>query len=127
MTENILQPSVDAERSDLFSVGLTGVQMATLLDMSQVYDFTNKSFNDQVLTDRLQNIADCYSADLASLLQEFMLLDPMQRPTFEMALAKIQALIDAQTGEPIVNQGEAQSPMTEIKEERMSANQPETE
>lgn len=93
LVENNISPAANLEQADVFGVGLTGLQMANLTDLNQVYDFTSKQFNDTLLSEKLQCVADQYSPELATLLQELMLIDPLSRPDLSAASEKISALM----------------------------------
>jgi len=76
------EPMEDKYRADVFSLGLTILECATLKPSSQIYDWNNYTINLTLLSNRLIEVKDRYSASFYNLVKGMVRLDEGQRPDF---------------------------------------------
>ncbi|KRX02315.1 Protein kinase-like domain [Pseudocohnilembus persalinus] len=87
--ENIQQKIKD-EKAEIFSLGLTTLNMALLENLQPIYDFDNYSIDFQHLEAKIYEVRQLYSEQLANLVQLMIGQEPNQRPTLEELLSVIR-------------------------------------
>ncbi|CAD8118012.1 unnamed protein product [Paramecium sonneborni] len=80
LKQRVLRPTYDLDKSDVFSTGLTALQMATLNSINDIYDYSNYL----IITDKLDNyireMKTLYSEQLCSIICQLLQLAPENRP-----------------------------------------------
>ncbi|CAD8114019.1 unnamed protein product [Paramecium sonneborni] len=85
LKQRVLKPTYDLDKSDVFSIGLTALQMATLNSINNIYD--NSKY--LIITDQLDNyireMKTLYSEQLCSIVCQLLQLAPENRPNSQQA------------------------------------------
>ena len=76
------EPIEDKYKADVFSLGLTILECATLKPSAHVYDWNNYTVNLNMLSARLLEVKDRYSTMFYELLREMLRVQESQRPDF---------------------------------------------
>ena len=57
----MINPNYDLNKSDVFSIGLTALQMATLDSLQDIYDYSSYSLNMDKLDSHIYDMKKSYS------------------------------------------------------------------
>jgi len=76
------EPIEDKYKADVWSLGLTLLESATLKPSTQIYDWNNCSINLNMLSSRLLEVKERYSPELFKIIREMISLQEEQRPDF---------------------------------------------
>ena len=97
-----MQPAIDHNKSDVYSLGLTLLAAATLTKSEDLYDYDECQFNENLFEERLQQVRDSYSKFTTELIASMLSKDPENRPTFTQLSQKLLPYQDAiRNGEPL--------------------------
>ena len=81
----ILQPQTkNPQKSDIFSLGMTAIEAATLRSISSCYDFDSFTIKESVLSEYLDEVKQKYSEDLYNLLKNMVRIDEKLRFDYTM-------------------------------------------
>lgn len=89
------QPVHDIEKSDVFSLGLTALQMSILQPVNDIYDFDLFTVKEKVLGAKLKLLTRQYSENLLSLITRMLATEEDARPSFLELFQQTQLLIGA--------------------------------
>lgn len=90
--------------SDIFSLGMTMLQAATLEPSCELYDYTKREINRNLLEERLNKVRDNYSLSVYLLISSALTWDPKERPRVDNICDQLSEL-----GDSLVGRGAAQS------------------
>ena len=82
LSKGVLNPDHNPFKSDIYSLGMTILEMATLEKSRECYNFSNYSINEQLLNSRLSSVQTRYSSQLAQVLRRMLSYDENLRPNF---------------------------------------------
>ncbi|CAD8132925.1 unnamed protein product [Paramecium octaurelia] len=85
LKQKVLRPNVDQNKSDVFCIGLTALQMATLSFVQDIYDIPSYTFNIEKLEDHLYFLKSQYSSDLYEIVESLLVMAPDNRPNPKQA------------------------------------------
>ncbi|EAS04515.1 protein kinase (macronuclear) [Tetrahymena thermophila SB210] len=76
-------PEHSISKSDVFSLGLCALEMATMKSIQNIYDFNDFKIYEDLLQQLLQEVQVIYSDHLSQLLIQMLSLTEVQRPDFD--------------------------------------------
>ncbi|KAL4502967.1 hypothetical protein ABPG72_014196 [Tetrahymena utriculariae] len=76
-------PEHSISKSDIFSLGLSALEMATMKSIQSIYDFHDFKIYEDLLEQLLQEVQVIYSDHLSQLLIKMLSLTEVQRPDFD--------------------------------------------
>ncbi|KAL4455505.1 hypothetical protein ABPG74_012657 [Tetrahymena malaccensis] len=76
-------PEHSISKSDIFSLGLCALEMATMKSIQSIYDFHDFKIYEDLLEQLLQEVQVIYSDHLSQLLIQMLSLTEVQRPDFD--------------------------------------------
>ena len=83
-------PVFDKEKSQVFSLGITVLECATLSAVSNCYNFDSFTINQEKINLLLEKVGIIYGKNkIWILIKELLINDPLNRPNFEEVLSKI--------------------------------------
>jgi hypothetical protein len=82
LERNVENPIHDAQKSDVFCVGMVLLEAATLLSADSCFDFYHCWVLDDKIQDRLNDIKIKYHDSLYYMIKEMLTLNEVQRPDF---------------------------------------------
>ncbi|CAD8043173.1 unnamed protein product [Paramecium primaurelia] len=85
LKQKVLRPNIDQNKSDVFCIGLTALQMATLSFVQDIYDIQSYTFNMEKLDDYLFFLKSQYSPDLYDIVESLLIMAPDNRPNPKQA------------------------------------------
>ncbi|CAK91805.1 unnamed protein product (macronuclear) [Paramecium tetraurelia] len=80
LKQRVLRPTYDLDKSDVFSIGLTALQMATLNSIYDIYDNSNYLITTDKLDGYIREMKTLYSEQLCSIVCQLLQLAPENRP-----------------------------------------------
>jgi len=83
------EPMQNKYKADVFSLGMTLLECATLKKSSQIYDWNNYTINTNVLSARLAEVRQRYSVNFYEILKIMVEFDATKRPDFIVLKALI--------------------------------------
>lgn len=66
--KRVMQPNYDPEKSNLFSLGLCALEMATLATVQDSYDEQNQCIRELTIVEKLNSLINRYSGKTVNLL-----------------------------------------------------------
>jgi len=78
-----LKPQHDYFKSDVFSLGITLLEAATLRSGNTVYDWDNFRLVQAAIEDLLSRAGQRYSAFFVNVIRDLLIFEENQRPCFE--------------------------------------------
>lgn len=91
-------PPEDQFKADIFSLGMTLLEAATLEPSIELYDFNKNSIDQKELECRLDLVKMSYSQEIYKLLQSTLMFDPCERVKIETVCQKLSELGDSVLG-----------------------------
>ncbi|CAD8104041.1 unnamed protein product [Paramecium primaurelia] len=85
LKQKVLRPTYDMNKSDVFSIGLTALQMATLKSINDIYDYSHYLINTEKLDTYIREMKTLYSEQLCSIVCQLLQLAPETRPNSRQA------------------------------------------
>ncbi|CAD8203004.1 unnamed protein product [Paramecium pentaurelia] len=85
LKQKVLRPTYDMNKSDVFSIGLTALQMATLKSINDIYDYPHYLINTEKLDSYIREMKTLYSEQLCSIVCQLLQLAPETRPNSRQA------------------------------------------
>lgn len=97
-----VKPKLETPRAkvDVFSLGMTILEAATLEPSSEIYDYEKRKINEQLLEERLNQLKSKYSPDLCLLIASMLKLNSQERADLQTVCEKLSEL-----GDSLVNNG----------------------
>lgn len=92
-----MKPSHDARRSDVYSMGMTLLEAATLTPIFDCYDQTRNIMNQRKIDNKLLMVSQKYSEELGQFLREVLSPREENRPDFLSLASRLST--NAQNGE----------------------------
>ncbi|CAD8095862.1 unnamed protein product [Paramecium primaurelia] len=80
LKQRVLRPTYDLDKSDVFCIGLTALQMATLNSIYDIYDNSNYLIITDKLDTYIREMKTIYSEQLCSIVCQLLQLAPENRP-----------------------------------------------
>lgn len=116
LKEHNLKPTHDQYKSDIYSLGCTMLELATMSKLTNVFDYANSTINENEINKRMFLLAKKYSQNLFNYVAWMMKHDEAERPDFIM-LAKALNLFTVQ-------ELDRDLPKTPIREEDAAVHAP---
>ncbi|CAD8190972.1 unnamed protein product [Paramecium octaurelia] len=85
LKQKVLRPTYDMNKSDVFSIGLTALQMTTLKSINDIYDYPHYLINTEKLDTYIREMKTLYSEQLCSIVCQLLQLAPETRPNSRQA------------------------------------------
>ncbi|CAD8178930.1 unnamed protein product [Paramecium octaurelia] len=85
LKQKVLRPTYDLNKSDVFSIGLTALQMAILKNINDIYDYTHYLLSTEKLDAYIREMKTLYSEQLCSIVCQLLQLAPENRPNSRQA------------------------------------------
>jgi hypothetical protein len=86
-------PDHNPSKSDVFSLGMTLLEMGTLVSIRKCYDFDNFAMRENEIKTLLKSIGGLYSPLLHNLITKMLAVDEMERPDLDLVYEYVQDLL----------------------------------
>ena len=80
--KNAPEPVHDRYKADVFSLGMTLLELGTFKRSASIYDWNNYTLNMNTLSDRLMELRGRYSSHIYELIREMLRFEDRNRPDF---------------------------------------------
>ena len=84
-----INPLHDKQKSQIFSLGITVLECASLSSITNCYNFDSFTINEDTIEILLKKIESLYSKQFCLLLKNFLIINPDKRPNFNEILLKL--------------------------------------
>ena len=81
LTRQEVNPKHQPDKSDIFSLGMTLLNAATLSDCNEFYDWEKKTINEKELNECVSSLRNAYSPELLRVLESALKFDESHRPS----------------------------------------------
>ncbi|CAD8053471.1 unnamed protein product [Paramecium sonneborni] len=85
LKQKVLKLNIDQNKSDVFCIGLTALQMATLSFVQDIYDLQSYTLNMEKFNDHLFLLKSQYSSNLYEIVESLLVMAPDNRPNPKQA------------------------------------------
>ncbi len=75
-------PTYDVYKADMYSLGLTMLEAATLVSADQLYNWDNCTIVEEIYNELIKSISARYSQEFVNIILFMLSADPEQRPDF---------------------------------------------
>lgn len=93
-----LQPTIDANKSDVYSLGMTLLSAATLAKSEDLYDYEENKLNSDLFQERIEELRRRYSTFTSDLIISMLREEPEARPSFPELSHKLLPYTEAIRG-----------------------------